>query len=106
MNETDPNSSFQAEDETKEVAHKDSEIRQDANALTNEPSLEGDSVSLQEAFAARKQDFVAKSLARVARAKEKRFEVKPRVHLKKKGDKSQQQKKKIVGKKQTTSKKP
>lgn len=47
-------------------------------------STENGAVSLQEAFAARKKDFVTKSLARVARAKEKRFEVKPRVHVKQK----------------------
>ncbi|XP_031548767.1 uncharacterized protein LOC116286393 [Actinia tenebrosa] len=38
---------------------------------------------LQDAFARRKQDFVKKSLARVERAKAKRFEVTPRVFVKK-----------------------
>jgi hypothetical protein len=46
-------------------------------------AIDSNTTALQDAFARRKQDFVKKSLARVKRAKAKRFEVKPRVHIKK-----------------------
>lgn len=74
---------------------KDSELGVDSPSDFNESisTPDSDSVSLQDAFAQRKQDFVKKSLARVVRAKEKRFEVKPRVHVKPKPAKKETKKK-------------